>query len=321
MSMTPLSATQNARSTGAEVPTREDAPDDPVGADFKPLGKKRLILKRFFRNKLAVLGLIMLGLIGAFALFGHLLTPWHYTQQDFLSLGSPPSEEHWLGTNSAGVDMVALLAQGARTSLMIGLVVGLLTPIMSLIIGCAMAYFGGWVDRGWMWVIESLIMFPQIILIGIIMTGRGGGPVLLAFIMVMFGWMSSARLIRGMALSFVDREFVKAARFMGVPSLRIVWRHLAPNLASLAIINATTSIWGAILAEISLSFLGIGVTVPETSLGLMIAQARNYLFSQPWMFWTPVLAFMLIVGALALINDGLRDALDPESKASGKAKV
>ena len=320
MSMTPLSASQTARTAGADLPTRADSDDEMSAEDFEPIGKIRLILKRFFRNKMAVLGLLLLGAISLFAVFGHLLTPWEYTEQDFLHLGTPPSSEHWLGTNSAGVDMLALLAQGARVSLMIGMVVGILTPIMSLIIGCSMAYFGRWVDRGWMWAIESLIMFPQIILIGIIMTGRGGGPVLLAFIMVMFGWMASARLIRGMALSFVDRDFIRAARFMGVSPLRIVWRHLAPNLASLAIINATTSIWGAILAEISLSFLGIGVTVPETSLGLMISQARNYLFSQPWMFWTPVLAFMLIVGALALINDGLRDALDPQSKATGKAK-
>lgn len=319
MSMTPLSAAQNAQTAGTDLPPGAENTEIVSDEDFKPLGKKRLIAKRFFRNKLAVLGLVMLALLALFAAFGQLITPWHYTEQDFMNLGSPPSPEHWLGTNSAGVDIVALLAQASRTSLMIGMIVGILTPIMSLVIGCAMAYFGGWVDRGWMWAIESLIMFPQIILIGIIMTGRDGGPVTLAFIMVMFGWMASGRLIRGMALSFVDREFVKAARFMGVHPLRIVWRHLSPNLASLAIINATTSIWGAILAEISLSFLGIGVSVPETSLGLMISQARNYLFSQPWMFWTPVVAFMLIVGALALINDGLRDALDPESRASGKA--
>lgn len=321
MSMTPLSAAQNAQTAGQGLPTGHDSGEDLPDGDFRPLGKKKLILKRFFRNRLAILGLVMLALLSAFALFGHLITPWHYTEQDFFSLGSPPSGEHWLGTNSAGVDMFALLAQGTRTSLMIGMVVGIITPIMSLIIGCAMAYFGAWVDRGWMWLIESLIMFPQIILIGIIMTGRGGGPGTLAFILVMFGWMASARLIRGMALSYVNREFIKAARFMGVHPLRIVWRHLSPNLASLAIINATTTIWGAILAEISLSFLGIGVSVPETSLGLMISQARNYLFSQPWMFWTPVLAFMLIVGALALINDGLRDALDPESRAAGKVRV
>jgi len=315
MSMTPLSAAQ-----GAAVPTDVDPELEPVrAADFRPLGKKRLILQRFLRNRPALLGMVLLAALGLFALFGHLLTPWHYTEQDFLSLGAPPSAEHRLGTNSAGVDMVALLAQGARTSLMIGMVVGIATPVISLVIGCAMAYLGGWVDRAWMWVIESLIMFPQIILLGIIMSGRGGGPVLLALIMVMFGWMTSARLVRGMAGSFVDRDFVRAARFMGVRPMTIIRRHVAPNLASLAIINATTSIWGAILAEISLSFLGIGITIPETSLGLMISQARSYLFSQPWMFWTPVLTFMLIVGGLALINDGLRDALDPESTAGGKA--
>ncbi len=319
MSMTPLGAAQNASVPDPDLPTDGDRNEN-FGDDFKPLGKKRLILKRFFRNKAAVFGLFMLVVLGLFAIFGHLITPWHYTEQDFFALGDPPSSEHWLGTNSAGVDMVALLAQGARVSLMIGLVVGILTPLISLIVGCAMAYFGGWVDRGWMWTIESLIMFPQIILIGILMTGRDGGPVTLAFVMVMFGWMTSARLIRGMSLSFVNRDFVRGAHFMGVKPLKIVWRHLAPNLASLAIINATTSIWGAILAEISLSFLGIGVSVPETSLGLMISQSRNYLFSQPWMFWSPVLAFMLIVGALALINDGLRDALDPQSKAAGTAK-
>jgi peptide/nickel transport system permease protein len=272
--MTPMSAAQNA--------TAED--------DFRPMGKIRLIISRFGKNRTAVAGLVLLVLLAL------------------------------LGTNSAGVDMVALLAQGTRTSLMIGLSVGIITPFIALVIGCSMAYFGGWVDRGWMWVIEALIMFPQVILLGMIMTGRGGGPVLLAFILVLFGWMGSARLIRGMAKSYVDRDFVRAARYMGERPLTVIWRHVAPNLASLAIINATTGIWGAILSEISLSFLGIGITVPETSLGLLISQARNYLFSSPWMFWTPVAAFMLIVGALALINDGLRDALDPESTAAGKVK-
>jgi peptide/nickel transport system permease protein len=316
MSMTPMAAAQNAKVPSEDLDDLGSEEND----EFRPMGKIRLIISRFMKNKTAVFGLVVLLLLVLFGVFGHLLTPWAYTEQDFLSLGKPPSAEHWLGTNSAGVDMVALLAQGARTSLMIGLSVGILTPFIALIIGCSMAYFGSWVDTGWMWVIESLIMFPQVILLGIIMSGKGGGPVLLAFILVLFGWMGSARLIRGMAKSYVDRDFVRSARFIGERPLTIIWRHVAPNLASLAIINATTGIWGAILSEISLSFLGIGITVPETSLGLMISQARNYLFSQPWMFWTPVLTFMLIVGALALINDGLRDALDPESNAAGKVK-
>lgn len=312
MAINPLNAaqhTQAANETGAGEPSGE----------IRPMGKKRLILKRFLRRKPAVFGIFLLVLLAAFALFGHHLTPWHYQEQDFVNLGAGPSSEHWLGTNSAGVDMVALLAQATRTSLMIGLIVGILTPVISLVMGCAMAYFGGWVERLGMWTLEALIMFPQIVLIGIVMTGRDGGPVTLAFIMVMFGWMASARLIRGMALSYVNRDFIKASRFMGVHPLKIVWRHLAPNLSSIAIINATTAIWGAILAEISLSYLGIGVTVPETSLGLLIEQSRTYVFSQPWMFWAPVAVFGFIVISLMLINDGLRDALDPESKAGGKA--
>lgn len=312
MATNPLKPVQHAE--GAEESGTAQAP-----VDIRPMGKKRLILKRFMRRRPAVLGVVLLLLLSAFALFGQHLTPWDYQEQDFVNLGTGPSGEHWLGTNSAGVDMVALLAQATRTSLMIGLIVGILTPLISLIMGCAMAYFGGWVDRLGMWTLEALIMFPQIILIGIIMTGRDGGPVTLAFIMVIFGWMASARLIRGMSLSFVNRDFVKASRFMGVHPLKIVWRHLAPNLSSIAIINATTSIWGAILAEISLSYLGIGVTIPETSLGLLIQQARSYVFTQPWMFWAPVVAFAFIVISLMLINDGLRDALDPESKAGGKA--
>lgn len=301
--------------------TAGSADDTPgVRGTSRPQGKNRLLLRRFLRNKLAVVGVVVLGAVTLFALFGQHLTPWHYTEQDFLNLSAPPSREHPLGTNSAGIDMVALLSQASRMSLMIGLIVGVLTPIISLVVGCAMAFFGGWFDRLWMWTLEALIMFPMIIVVGIFMTGRDGGPLTLAFVLVLFGWMGSARLIRGMSLSFVDRDFIKAARFMGVHPFRIVIRHLAPNLASLAIINATTSIWGAILAEISLSFIGIGVSVPDSSLGLMISQARNYVFSEPWMFWAPVVMFALIVGSLAVINDGLRDALDPESRAGGKAR-
>lgn len=316
MSMTNLEAADRSRAAGHEVsPEIREA-----AAAFKPLGKNRLILRRFLRNIPAVAGVVVLVLLAVYALTGQHLTQWHYSDLDFINRNQGPSALHWFGTNTAGQDMFALLSEAVRISLTIGLIVGVLTPIISLVFGCAIAYFGGWIERGGMWLLETLIMFPQIIIIGIFMSGRGGDPYVLAFIMVMFGWMASARLIRGMALSFIDRDFIKAARFMGVHPFRIVVRHLAPNLASLAIINATTSIWAAILAEISLSFLGLGVSPPQTSLGLLIAGARAYVFASPWMFWGPVVVFMLIVGSLALINDGLRDALDPNSRASGKAK-
>ncbi|QQY14870.1 ABC transporter permease [Cutibacterium avidum] len=288
--------------------------------DFRPLNKHRIIARRFFRNKLAVLGLCILILVVLFTLAVMFFSPYAVNDLDPNVIGAePPSAHHWLGTNQAGADVLTLLGHGTGLSLLIGLLVGVITPIIAVIYGTAMAYFGGIVDRIMLFVLETLIMAPAFLLIAIIMAGRSAGWPVLVLMLVIFGWMGTARVIRGMAMTLVNLDYVRSARYMGVSSPRIIWRHLVPNIASLTILNVTTGIWGAILAEVSYSYIGIGIKIPDTSLGLMIAQSSEAVSSYPWLFWTPVTMLALITGPLALINDGLRDAFDPTSHAGGHA--
>jgi peptide/nickel transport system permease protein len=284
------------------------------------LGKSTILLRRFFRNIPAAVGLGVFLLVCLFALVGPLFTHWDVAELDFVNTASPPMEDHPLGTNIAGADMYAQIVQGTRISLTIGLVVGILSALIAAIYGCVAAYtHGTWAEKALMGFLELMILAPSFLIIAILSNGQGGSWAVLMVLLVVFGWMGPARLVRGLSSALIDREFVKAARFMGVHPIKIVLRHLMPNIASQVILSATMGIWGAILSEVSFSFLGIGVKLPETSLGLLIGQAGDALQAYPWMFWEPVIMLLLITGPLSLINDGLRDAFDPTSAASGKA--
>lgn len=287
---------------------------------FKPLSKKTIIVRRFFRNKGATIGVILLSCMVLAALCVKFFSPYAIDEMDMMNISTGPSKEHWLGTNQSGADFLTLLGHGACISLVIGFCVGIVTPLLAVVYGCTMAYFGGWVEKIMLFLLETLIMAPKLILVAILMSGRGGGDwKMLVLFLVLLGWMSQARLVRGMTLAFVNLEYVKAARYMGVPSFTIIWRHLVPNIASLIVLAMSQGIWAAILSEVSYSFIGVGVKLPNTSLGLLINQSSDCLDSAPWMFWGPVVVLAFITGPMALINDGLRDAFDPNSSSVGGA--
>lgn len=309
------------------LPPAQSAPaltPDPATPGAEPetvyINKTRIIIKRFFRNRPAAIGLAVLGVVILFALLGNLPNKWSYDDLDpFAAGGEAPSAVHWFGANTAGADVYALLIRGTQKSLLIGFLVGIITPILAAAYGTTLAYFGGWVDRIGLFILETLIMMPVLIMIAVLMNGRGGGWLTLTVLLIAFGWMGTARLVRGLGYQLVQLDYVKAARYMGVPAHRIIRRHMIPNIASLVVLNITLSIWGAILSEVAYSFIGIGVKIPDTSLGLMIAQASNALMTQPWLFWAPVIMLFFITIPLSLINDGLRDALDPHSLSAGSA--
>lgn len=294
--------------------------DDELNKNNRPMGKTLIIVRRFMRNIPAVVGVGIIILVALVSILGNILSPYNVGDADLAAIGQAPSAEHWLGTDQAGGDVFTQLTHGTVTSLIVGLVVGILTPLIAAIYGCAMAYIGGWVDKVMLFILETMIMAPAFLLIAILMSGKTAGVPILILMLVVFGWMGTARLIRGLTLSLVDREYVKAARYMGVNPITIIVRHLMPNIASLTILNITFGIWGAILNEVAYSYIGIGVKVPDVSLGTMLSNASEALDSYPWMFWAPVVMLLLITGPLALINDGLRDAFDPNSKSGGKAK-
>lgn len=310
----------------------ENMPNGPAVAteelDFPIISKNRIIFRRFMRNKTAVFGLSVFLLVVAFGLFGGLLAKWDTTTIDPFYIGTGPSAAHWFGTTSAGNDLYAQMVEAVRTSVLIGVIVGGVSVIFSAVYGCTMAYFGGKVDKIMLFILETMIMAPAILVVAIVVNGAGGqairenlpGWLILTIVLIVFSWMSTARVIRAMAMSLINRDYVKAARYMGVRPFTIIWRHLVPNIGSLLVLDFTRGITGAILAEVSFTFIGIGVKYPNFSLGSLIAQASGQISTYPWMFWIPLVFFFLLVGPLSLMNDGLRDAFDPTSLSVGKVK-
>jgi glutathione transport system permease protein len=277
--------------------------------------RRTLVLRRFARNRPAVAALVILVLlfIGCYALPP--LLPWSYTELDFYALQDPPSTEHWFGTNALGQDLLAQILRGMQKSLLIGACVAVISTAIAATIGSVAGYFGGWRDRALMWFVDLLLVVPSFILIAIITprTKNSANIALLIVLLAGFSWMVSSRMVRGLTMSLREREFVQAARYMGVPSWRIITRHIVPNVASILIIDTALNVGVAILAETGLSFLGFGVQPPDVSLGTLIADGTKSATTFPWVFLFPAGVLVLILVCANLTGDGLRDALDPGS--------
>lgn len=297
------------------------------GADVV-IGKSTIIFRRFMRNKTAVAGLVIFLALTIFSFVGGWFTTWDKETIDPFNIGMPPSADHYLGTSQAGIDLYAMTVEGTRISILIGLIVGLVSVLIAAVYGCTMAYFGGKVDKTMLFILEALIMMPALLVVAVATSSGGGSTIkqnlpswlLLIVVLLVFSWMGTARLIRSMSMSLMQRDFVKAAQYMGLPPRRIVWRHLVPNIGSLLVLDITRGVTGAILAEVAFSFIGIGIKIPDVSLGVLIGQATSQVQTFPWMFWVPLTVMFLLTGSLAMMNDGLRDAFDPSSGSGGKAK-
>jgi peptide/nickel transport system permease protein len=237
----------------------------------------------------------------------------------------PPGRVYLLGADEAGRDELSRLLYGAQVSLTVGLVGIAIAFSLGLFIGGVSGYLGGWADALLMRTTELLIVIPGLYLIVAL---RGLFPLELpskqtylaiVTILALIGWASLARVIRGMVLSLRSADYVLAARALGVPTLRIVMRHILPNTMSYAIVAATLALPGYILGEVFLSFLGLGVQPPAASWGNMLGAARSYrvLTSFPWMLLAPGIAIFVTVIAINFFGDGLRDALDPRQDARG----
>ena len=291
------------------------------------IGKSTIIFRRFMRNKTAVAGLAIFLALTVFSFVGGYFTAWDKETIDPFNIGMPPSGDHFLGTSQAGIDLYAMTVEGTRISLLIGLIVGLVSVLIAAVYGCTMAYFGGKVDKVMLFVLEALIMMPALLVVAVATSGGGDtlkknlpSWLLLIIVLLVFSWMGTARLIRSLSMSLMQRDFVKAAQYMGVPPRRIVWRHLVPNIGSLLVLDITRGVTGAILAEVAFSFIGIGIKLPDVSLGVLIGGATSQVQTFPWMFWVPLTVMFLLTGSLAMMNDGLRDAFDPSSSSVGRAR-
>ncbi|PWJ56159.1 peptide/nickel transport system permease protein [Quadrisphaera granulorum] len=305
---------------------------DASGLSVVALSQGQLVRRRFFRHRGALAGMAVLlfVIVLAFSSIGFAGIPgwWHYsfTQPTPIENGGRPTldvvpwldgdglawGDHPFGQDNIGVDYFALTMRGAQRSLIIAFMVGVVATIIGTLIGALAGYFRGWADSLLMRVTDVFITIP-VIVIGAVL-GRRFGALPIALFGAILGvllWTSLARLVRGSFLSLREKEFVEAARAMGASSSRIIFKHILPNSLGVIIVAATLVIAVAILTESALSYLGLGVRAPETSLGLLISDYESAFTTRPWLFWWPGLFIVLIALSVNFIGDGLRDAFDP----------
>lgn len=286
-------------------------------ATEKRYTRRQLVRRRFMRNKLAVTGLIILAFMFALAFIGPSFSQYKWDELDFFNFLSPPSisNGHYFGTSQIGGDVYTLTLRGLQKSLFIGLLVAFFSTGVAAIVGAFAGYMAGRVDRSLMWIVDMLLVLPSFLIVAVLSPlYRGKTWLVFVVLLAAFSWMITARIVRGLAMSLRERDFVKAARYMGVPTWKIVFRHLIPNMSSILIIDATLNVGGAILSETGLSYLGFGVQPPDVSLGSLIAAGTSSALTYPWLFMFAGGILILTVLSVSFVGDGLRDAFDPGSK-------
>ncbi|MBI5375586.1 MAG: ABC transporter permease [Candidatus Schekmanbacteria bacterium] len=271
-------------------------------------------VKLLFRNRLTAAGFIIVVLFFILSLLAPLLAPYNLYSQNLDIRLESPSRFHLLGVDDLGRDIMSRIIAGSLISFKVGLITVSISSITGLIIGSVSGYKGGWIDELIMRFIDILLAFPGMLLaISIIaILGPGLDNVIIALCLV--GWVGYARLVRGQILSLKEREYVLASHAIGASGARTVIMHIIPNLLSPLIVQATLGIAGAIVAEASLSFLGLGTQAPQPSWGSMLNDGQKYLYMAPHMTAFPGLAIMIVVMGFNFLGDGLRDILDPKNE-------
>lgn len=266
-------------------------------------------------NPLAAIGVLFIVIFVIFALFAPWIAPQDPAFINLPSRLSGPSHEHWFGTDELGRDILSRIIFGSRISMMVGSCVVVASLGLGLIIGSVAGFYGGTVDRFVNIVLmNAFLSFPGILLAIAFVAFRGPGIFNLVLALSLGGWVGYARLVRGQVLAAREREFVEAARALGANDLRIITRHILPNIIQPVIVQAAIGMAGAILAEATMSFLGLGVPPPTASWGTMLNDGRAHLFDSPHLVLFPALAVMLAVLSFNFIGDALRDYLDPRSR-------
>ncbi len=285
--------------------------------------------RRLRRNRLAIVGGVLVILFVFIAIFGPYLAPWPYDYQDLdavLANGGLPlpafSPGHFLGTDELGRDLLSRLMDGARISMTVALVVQFVVLVIGMPVGAAAAWFGGRTDSWLMRLTDVIYAYPDLLFIILLSValketvfGKALDGLLLVFVAIgLTSWVTMARLVRGQLLSLKETEFVEAAQAIGVPSKKIISKHLLPNALGPVIVAVTLGIPGAILAEATLAFISIGATPPRASWGSLVADGQPWLRSFPHLVIFPALAIATALISFTFLGDGLRDALDPKLK-------
>jgi peptide/nickel transport system permease protein len=267
------------------------------------------------RQPLAVFGLVLLVLFVVLALLAPFLAPYNPAALDLLHRLAPPSHAHWLGTDELGRDILSRVIFGARLSLTVAVSVVALSLGAGLVLGGIAGYYGRWLDVAInTFLMNAFMALPGILLAIAFVAFLGPGLLNLILALSIGGWVGYARLVRAQVLAVREREFVEAARALGASDLRIFVRHILPNILQPLIVQAAIGMAGAVLAEATLSFLGLGVPPPAASWGSMLNDARPFLFNAPHLVIFPAVAVMLCVLSFNFLGDALRDYLDPRTR-------
>jgi peptide/nickel transport system permease protein len=270
-------------------------------------------IRRFLHHRLANVAVIVLAIIMLLALFAPLVQRFPYEQIDLRARASPPSIQHWLGTDRVGRDTWSRTIYGARVSLLVGLLATAISTTVGLVLGALAGYYRGWVDMLIMRFTDVVMTFPSIVIMLTLAAMLPRSVVSIILIIGLLSWPKFTRLVYGQFLSLREQEFVLAARALGIPNRRIIFAHIVPNVLAPLVALITFSVGEAILTEAGLSFLGLGVPPPTPSWGNMLEAARNLEILQdlPWMWVPPAIMIVVTILCVNFIGDGMRDAIDP----------
>lgn len=277
---------------------------------------KHSILHRFLKNKLAMIGFVLLTLFVLAAVLAPILTNYLRDTIDLMSIESRPSLKHLLGTDELGRDVLTRLLYGGRVSLGVALSATILQLLIGVTLGSISGFYGKWIDNAIMRIVDTVMCFPFFVIAITIAALIGPSAWNVILIIGLLQWTGVARIVRAEILSLKHSEFIEAARAMGFSNFKIIFNHLLPNILSPVIVNATLSVAQGILMEAGLSFLGLGVKQPEPSWGNILSAAQSMrVLQNEWWLWIPAgLLVFLSVLSINFVGDGLRDALDPKMK-------
>jgi peptide/nickel transport system permease protein len=286
----------------------------PIALKAKPASNQSRFWKAFVRNRIAVIGLFLIAMLGLLALLAPMVAPYNPIEQHIIDRLQPPSAEYLLGTDELGRDLFSRLLYGARISLVIGFVAQSVSLTIGIVLGLLSGWYGGWIDDVIMRITDIFFTIPGLMFLIVWVTIFEPGPLSIFLALGLIGWPGLARVMRGQVLSIKQLEYVISAQALGASTRHILFRHILPNAIAPMIVLAALGVAGAILSEATLSFLGLGIQIPNPSWGTMVQLGKNYLpTGQWWLAVIPGLVIMITVLGFNFLGDGLRDALDPNA--------
>ena len=271
---------------------------------------------RFLRNKAALVALVILAIVTLACIFGPMVLPYEFDTADWDAMKLPPSMQgyHFWGTDESGRDLLVRCLIGGRISLMVGVLATICSVVVGIAWGATAGFLGGKVDGLMMRIVDMMYAIPYLLIAILLVTILGREFYLVVLTITAFSWMDMARVVRGQTLSLRSMEFVEAARAIGVPTRRIIFAHIVPNLLGIVVIYTTVTVPGVILTESVLSFLGLGIQEPMTSWGVLIHDGAGVMEVAPWLLLFPCALLSVTLYCFNFIGDGLRDALDPKQR-------